>query len=79
NLRAVWMTSRRFNAVMTWLSAFGLTHHQAGTLIEKLGNNAQAVLEDNPYHILREIKGLGFKKVDQIARKMGTPKEHQPR
>lgn len=79
NLRTVWMTSRRFNAVMTWLSAFGLTHHQAGTLIEKLGNNAQAVLEDNPYHILREIKGLGFKKVDQIARKMGTPKEHQPR
>jgi ATP-dependent exoDNAse (exonuclease V) alpha subunit len=48
NLRAVWMTSRRFNAVMTWLSAFGLTHHQAGTLIEKLGNNAQAVLEDKP-------------------------------
>ena len=25
NLRTVWMASRRFNAVMTWLSAFGLS------------------------------------------------------
>jgi len=27
SLRTVWMTSRRFNAVMTWLSAFGMTHY----------------------------------------------------
>ncbi len=65
NLRNVWIRSRKFNAVMTWLSAFGLTHHQVTTLIEKLGNNALTLLRDDPYQIMREIKGLGFKKVDQ--------------
>jgi exodeoxyribonuclease V alpha subunit len=79
NLRNVWITSRKFNAAMTWLSAFGLTHHQVTTLVEKLGNNALAILRDDPYRLMREIKGLGFKKVDQIARKMGTVKEHLPR
>ncbi len=79
NLRNVWTASRKFNAAMTWLSAFGLTHHQVTTLIEKLGNNALAILREDPYRLMREIKGLGFKKVDQIARKMGTAKEHLPR
>lgn len=79
NLRSVWVASRKFNAAMTWLSAFGLTHHQVTTLVEKLGNNALAILRNDPYALLREIKGLGFKKVDQIARKIGTPKEHPPR
>ena len=79
NLRNVWIASRKFNAAMTWLSAFGLTHHQVTTLIEKLGNNALAILQSDPYRLMREIKGLGFKKIDQIARKMGTAKEHQPR
>jgi len=78
-LQEVWIASRQFNAVMTWLSAFGLTHHQVTTPVEKLGNNALAILRDDPYRFLREIKGLGFKKLDQIARKMGTSKEHLPR
>jgi exodeoxyribonuclease V alpha subunit len=59
--------------------AFGLTHHQVTTLVEKLGNNALAILQDDPYRLAREIKGLGFKKIDQIARQMGVAKEHLPR
>ena len=79
NLRAIWLKAHHVNAAMTWLSAFGLTHHQVTTLVEKLGNNVLAILQDDPYRVIREIKGLAFKKVDQIARKMGTNKEHPPR
>ncbi len=79
NLRHVWNRTRGLNAAMTWFSAFGLTHHQVTTLMEKLGNNAVAILKSDPYRIIREIKGLGFKKVDQIALKMGTPKENTQR
>lgn len=79
NLRAIWQKTHSLNSVMTWLSAFGLTHHQVTTLVEKLGNNVLAILKDDPYRIIHEIKGLGFKKIDQIARQMGTPKEHAPR
>ncbi len=78
-LREVWLRSRHFNATMTWLSAFGLTHHQVTTLVDKLGNNALAILQNDPYRLMREIKKIGFKKIDQIARQMGTSKEHAPR
>ncbi len=78
-LRKHWQKTRNLNAALTWLSAYGLTHHQVSTLVEKLGNNVIAVLQSDPYLIIREVRGMGFKKVDQVARKLGTPKEHLPR
>ena len=33
------------------------------------------MLENDPYVLMREIPGFGFKRVDKIARKMGTPKD----
>lgn len=77
--RKEWVKSKDHNAVMTWLSSFELTHYQAKTLEEKLGANCLDVLRENPYVIAREIRGFGFKKIDKIARKMGTPKEHPGR
>jgi exodeoxyribonuclease V alpha subunit len=78
-LREQWLRNKNENAVMAWLSAFGLTHHQVTTLVEKFGGNALEILRGDPYILVQEIRGFGFKKVDQIARKMGTPKESPQR
>jgi exodeoxyribonuclease V alpha subunit len=78
-LQNEWQLKRNTNAVRAWLSSFELTHHQVTTLVEKLGNNCLDVLKADPYILIREIKNFGFKKVDRIARKMGTPKGHPSR
>ncbi len=78
-LRDEWIRTQAFNSVATWLAAFGLTHHQIVSLVERLGNDARAVLESDPYILVREIPGFGFKRVDKIARQMGTPKDHAGR
>lgn len=78
-MRAVWDKNHNENAVMTWLSAYGLTHHQVVTLVAKYGASCMDVLKDNPYILIAEIRGFGFKKVDKIARKLGTAKEHPQR
>ncbi len=78
-LRTEWSRTRALNASLTWLAGFGLTHHQVTTLVKKFGNNIVAVLKTDPYLIVREIRGFGFKRVDAVARKMGTPKDHPPR
>ncbi len=78
-LQEEWTKNRNVNAVLSWLSAFGLTHHQITTLVDKLGGNALNVLKADPYILIRELRGFGFKKVDLIARKLGTPKDHPPR
>jgi exodeoxyribonuclease V alpha subunit len=74
-LRRIWIANRDFNHAMSHLAAYGLTHHQVTTLVGKFGSQVVAILERDPYVLMREIPGFGFKRVDKIARKMGTPKD----
>jgi exodeoxyribonuclease V alpha subunit len=78
-LRDEWLRTRSLNASLSWMSAFELTHHQMTALITKFGNSVVAVLQENPYLLAREIHGFGFKRIDLVARKMGTPKDHPGR
>jgi exodeoxyribonuclease V alpha subunit len=78
-LRDEWLRTRSLNASLSWMSAFELTHHQMTALITKFGNSVVAVLQENPYLLAREIPGFGFKRIDLVARKMGTPKDHPGR
>jgi exodeoxyribonuclease V alpha subunit len=75
SLQQIWIANSTFNAAMTYLSRYGLTHHQVKTLVDRFGSQAVPMLESDPYVLMREISGFGFKKVDKIARKMGTPKD----
>ena len=74
-LQRIWIANSDFNTAMAYLSAFGLTHHQVTTLVGKFGSQVVPILESDPYVLMREISGFGFKRVDKIARKMGTPKD----
>ncbi|GIU75787.1 MAG: ATP-dependent RecD-like DNA helicase [Bryobacteraceae bacterium] len=74
-LRRIWIANRDFNHAMSHLAAYGLTHHQVTTLVGKFGSQVVAILERDPYVLMREIPSFGFKRVDKIARKMGTPKD----
>ncbi len=78
-LRDVWERSRAVNAAATWLAAFGLTHHQVTTLVEEYGNNVVPILKEDPYLIAGAVRGFGFKRIDVVARKMGTAKDHPSR
>jgi exodeoxyribonuclease V alpha subunit len=75
DLQRIWVANSDFNTAMAYLSAFGLTHHQVTTLVGKFGSQVVRMLESDPYVLMREISGFGFKRVDKIAHKMGTPKD----
>ncbi|MCC6392622.1 MAG: AAA family ATPase [Bryobacterales bacterium] len=75
DLQKIWIANSDFNTAMAYLAAFGLTHHQVTTLVGKFGSQVVSILERDPYVLMREISGFGFKRVDKIARKMGTPKD----
>jgi exodeoxyribonuclease V alpha subunit len=78
-LRDEWLRTRSLNASLSWMAAFELTHHQMMALITRFGNAVVTVLKEDPYLLVREIPGFGFKRVDVVARKTGTPKEHPGR
>ena len=79
HLRTEWLRRRDFNAAFTALSAYELTHHQVTTLVERFGVSIIGMIEADPFSIAREVPGYGFKRLDQIARKTGTPKDHPGR
>ena len=78
-LREAWQKTREVNRAFTQLSAYGLTHHQVTSLVDRLGNDALGLLQTDPYLIVREIPGFGFKRVDKIARRIGTAKDDPSR
>lgn len=60
--------------VMVKLTHYGITTGQATKLYMTYGNDAVAVLQSNPYKIIDDISGIGFKTADAIALAMGVEK-----
>jgi exodeoxyribonuclease V alpha subunit len=75
NLQRIWIETSGVNAAMTYLASYGLTHFQVTTLVEKFENHVVPMLQEDPYILISEVPGFGFKRVDKIARRLGTPKE----
>jgi len=75
DLQRIWVETSELNAAMTYLAAFGLTHFQVTKLVGNFGNHVVPMLRENPYILISEVPGFGFKRVDKIARRLGTPKE----
>ncbi|MBW7934267.1 MAG: AAA family ATPase, partial [Gemmatimonadaceae bacterium] len=79
SLREAWIANSAENEVRSYLASFGLTPHQVETLLKTFGNSIVGVLRNDPYQLIRYVDGYGFKRVDKIARAMGTPKDHAGR
>lgn len=62
---------KHLRETLTFLKQYQLTDHQASKIIAKYGFEARDVLNGNPYQLIEDIDGFGFKTVDEIARKMG--------
>jgi exodeoxyribonuclease V alpha subunit len=75
NLQRIWIETSELNAAMTYLASYGLSHFQVTTLVGKFGNHVVPMLQEDPYILISEVPGFGFKRVDKIARRLGTPKE----
>lgn len=78
-LRDAWIANSDENQVRAYLAQFDLTPHQMDVLLSTFGNGIVGVLRRDPYVLIKHVDGYGFKRVDKIARKMGTPKEHPGR
>ena len=79
NLQKEWQHTKTLNAAITWLASFGLTFKQITTLVDRYGNAVVTALKENPYRLIREIRGYGFRKIDVIARKLGVDKNNPHR
>jgi len=74
-----WNANRAERHIMITLQGYGLTSKMARTIHEQYGSEAMQVLTNDPYRLSDDIKGIGFKKADLIARQLGLPLDSRAR
>lgn len=55
-----------------FLQGYGIGNNLAVKIYEKYGNQLYGILKDNPYRMAKDIRGVGFKTVDEIAIRNGV-------
>lgn len=62
---------------MMFLTGYGITQVLALKIYEAYGSMVYSVIKDNPYRLVEDIEGVGFKKADEIAYKSGISVDSQ--
>jgi len=72
SLATAWEEHRALRAVSAFLTAHALDPRYAPRLIAAYGIDAPRVLEANPYRLVAEIPGLGFRAADRLGADLGV-------
>ena len=57
---------------MVLFKSWGLTDNQIGRVLEKWGDDAVDAIKRDPYLLLEQVSGFGWKRADEVARAMGV-------
>lgn len=70
---------REFAEITLYLQQFGINADYTMKLYKVYGADTIAAVEENPYRLAEDIFGIGFKKADKIAEKMGIARDDEHR
>ncbi|MFT9324882.1 MAG: ATP-dependent RecD-like DNA helicase, partial [Acetobacter sp.] len=66
-----WADQKVIREIMLFLHSNGVGTSRAVRIFKTYGQDAVRLISENPYRLAKDIRGIGFKTADQIARKMG--------
>lgn len=61
-----------YRDVMLYLQKLGISSTYSTRIFKEYGNDTIHIISENPYRLEEDIKGIGFKMADSIAKKMGV-------
>jgi exodeoxyribonuclease V alpha subunit len=66
-----WQEQKEIRNVMVFLQGNGVSSTYAVKIYKTYGNKSISIVKENPYRLALDIRGIGFKTADKIARTMG--------
>jgi exodeoxyribonuclease V alpha subunit len=72
---AGWADQKAIREITLFLRAHGVGTSRAVQIFKTYGQEAIALITENPYRLARDIRGIGFRTADQVAAKPGIEKE----
>ena len=64
---------------MVFLQSYGVTPNLAVKIFKQYGENVKQVIRQNPYRLVEDIEGIGFKTADKIAASLGIEPDSEHR
>jgi exodeoxyribonuclease V alpha subunit len=68
---AAWEEQRAIKEVMLFLQSHGVSTYLAIKIYKRYGDESLAVVRNQPYRLVQDIHGIGFKTADKIAQALG--------
>jgi exodeoxyribonuclease V alpha subunit len=70
-----WQEAKQVREIMLFLHSHGVSTSRAVRIFKTYGEQAIEKVRENPYTLAKDIYGIGFATADQIAQKVGIPKD----
>ena len=77
SIKRAWEEQQEIRGVMLFLQGHGVSAAYSTRIYKTYGQDAVGVIQENPYRLAQDVRGIGFITADKIARQMGID-EHSP-
>ena len=74
-IKDAWAEQKFIREIMVFLHSHGVSTSRAVRIYKTYGESAIEKVRANPYSLAKDIHGVGFKTADQIAQRVGIPRE----
>src|SRR3954454_10160854 len=74
-IRRSWQEQKGVRSVMVFLQSYGIGTARAVRIYKQYGDNAIELVKSNPYRLTTDIWGVGFKTADELATRLGLPRD----
>ncbi len=74
-IRNSWKQNQAVHRIMAFLQSFGIGTARAVRIYKVYGENAVEQVRSNPYRLSTDIWGVGFRTADELALKLGIPRD----
>jgi len=74
-IKECWSSQKAIRNVVIFLQRYGISPTYAQKIYRIYGDDAIEKVQENPFHLARNITGIGFKMADDIAENMGFTKD----
>jgi exodeoxyribonuclease V alpha subunit len=70
-----WSAQKMIREIMVFLHSHGVGTARAVRIYKTYGNDAIVRVQENPYRLALDIHGIGFKTADNLAQRLGIPRD----
>ncbi len=63
--------------IMVFLKSIDISNNLASKIYIKYGDQSVSVIRNNPYLLVDDLKGVGFRKADEVAAKLNIPRDSE--